>query len=81
MPLKRVTNTAPLLKRWVSIPKAWIGSARCLHRRCQNLSAVGIPEDFTTLGVKKEDVDQLADLAMIDVCTLVIRETRKSRYG
>jgi alcohol dehydrogenase len=43
--------------------------AACINA-VKNLSqAVGIPADFTTLGVKKEDIDQLADLAMIDVCT------------
>ncbi len=36
----------------------------------QNLSqAVGIPGDFTTLGVKKEDIDELAEFAMVDACT------------
>ena len=43
--------------------------AACIEA-VKNLSeAVGIPADFTTLGVKKEDIDQLAGLAMIDVCT------------
>jgi alcohol dehydrogenase len=32
-------------------------------------ASVGIPSDFKDLGVKKEDIDTLADLAMLDACT------------
>lgn len=31
--------------------------------------SVGIPKDFTTMGAKREDISQLADLAMVDLCT------------
>jgi alcohol dehydrogenase len=43
--------------------------AACIDAVKKLSVAVGIPEDFTTLGVKKEDVDQLADFAMVDACT------------
>ena len=32
-------------------------------------ASVGIPADFKELGVKKEDIPTLADLAMVDACT------------
>ena len=30
---------------------------------------VGIPQHLTELGIKAEDLDRLADAAMVDVCT------------
>jgi len=42
---------------------ACIGAVKALSQ------SVGIPADFKALGVKKEDIETLAGLAMVDACT------------